>query len=73
MRRRRKDKFQVYGEYGGSFTNMDFAKACAKEASKLEETKEASVYLISDGCSYVDYVDGKLKRDGWTLPKKPIG
>lgn len=65
----RKDKWAVYGEYGGTFTNLKDAKRCAREASKIEEDKESEVWLISDGCHYIEYKDGKLVRDGWTIKR----
>jgi len=64
----RKPKWVVYGPYGGEFTNLDDAKRTAKESSKYEDSElpyEASVYLIEDGSSYIDYKHGKLVRDGW--------
>lgn len=65
----RKDKWQVYGEYGDTFTNLKDAKACAREASTLEESKHSEVRLIEDGCHYIEYHDGKLVRDGWTVKR----
>jgi len=59
----RKEKWVVYGEYGGSFTNLDDACKCAKVASK--EEGESSVVLIQEGCSYIDYRNGKKVYDGW--------
>ena len=64
-----KDRWAVWGEYGGTFTNLKDAKECAKEASTLEDDKEASVYRLEDGCYYIDYVDGKMTRDGWTIKR----
>ena len=64
------DKYAVYGEFGGTFSNIRAAKKCAKEASILNESKEASVCLISDGCYYIDYENGKMTRDGWTRKRK---
>lgn len=70
----RKDKWGVHGEYGGTFTNLDDAKLCAREASKTPEYDyEASVYNIQDGMYYIDYENGKLVRDGWSLPLKKTG
>lgn len=69
MKRERKDKWAVYGPYGGTFTNLKDAKRCAKEASTLEEEREASIYNLEDGSYYIDYKDGKCVRDGWTRPK----
>ena len=60
----RKDKWHVYGEYGGEFTNLKDAKKCAKEASIYEGKSE--VWLTEDGCHYIEYKNGKLIRDGWT-------
>jgi len=69
--RNMKDKWQVYGEFGGSFTNLKHAKACAKEASNYDNEcgKYASVTNIEDGLNYIDYENGKLTRDGWTIKK----
>lgn len=61
MKRRRKMKWWVHGEFGGQFTNLKEAKACAKEASKT------AVWLIGDGCHYIEYENGKCVRDGWTI------
>lgn len=61
----RKEKWTVYGEYGGSFTNLKDACKCARQASEYDGT--ASVVLIKDGCSYIDYEHGKKVRDGWTI------
>ena len=68
-----RDRWQVYGEYGGTFRRLADAKACAKEASQYENDfgeKKAMVWRIDDGCNYFTYEDGKLTRDGWTRPKK---
>ena len=65
----RKEKWHVYGEYGGAFTNLKAAKKCAKEASTLNEDKHSEVWLIEDGCHYIEYENGKLIRDGWTVKK----
>ena len=64
---KRKDKWAVYGEYGDTFTNLRDAKRCAKESSRLGG--EGAVYLIEDGCHYIEYENGKLVRDGWTIRK----
>ena len=64
----RKDKYSVYGPYGGQFTNLREAKACAREASEIEGSAE--VWLIEDGCCYIEYENGKLVRDGWTIKKR---
>ena len=63
----RKEKWAVYGEYGGYFTNLKDACKCAKQAS--EEDGASSVWLIANGCSYIDYENGKKVRDGWTIKK----
>lgn len=64
------DKWAVFGEYGGRFSNLKDAKECAKEASKTEEYDyEASVYNMHDGFYYIDYKNGKCIRDGWTIKK----
>lgn len=62
----RKEKWQVYGEYGGTFTNLKDASRCAKAASELQEDKCSEVWLIEDGCYYIKYQNGKLAYDGWT-------
>lgn len=68
MKRRRKMKWWVHGEFGGQFTNLKDAKACAKEASKTaEHDYSAEVWLIEDGCHYIEYENGKCVRDGWTI------
>lgn len=67
MTRKRREKWIVYGEYGGSFTNLTYAKKCAKEASKTpEHNYEASVFNNDDGFYYIDYINGKCVRDGWS-------
>ena len=63
----RKDKWCVYGEYGGTFTNLKDACECAKQAS-IEEG-QAMVWLIADGCNYIEYENGKKVYDGWTIKK----
>ncbi len=66
----RKEKYAVYGEFGGRFTNLKEAKKCARFCSTREEHNfESEVYLISDGCSYIDYEDGKCVCDRWTIRK----
>lgn len=71
MSRECKEKWAVYGEYGGNFTNLKGARLCAKEASKTQEHDyEANVTLIADGCTYIDYKNGKCTRDGWTIKRK---
>ena len=64
----RKYKWAVYGEYGGCFTNLKEACACAKFASV--EAGCAYVTLIEDGCNYIGYENGKKVFDGWTICKK---
>ena len=70
MGREHKDKWIVYGEYGGSFTNLKEAKQCAKEYSIEVPDEEINVVLIEDGCYYLDYLNGKCIRDGWTKKSK---
>lgn len=66
----KRDKWAVFGEYGGYFSNLKDAKQCAKEASKTEEYDyQASVYNMHDGFYYIDYENGKCVRDGWTIKK----
>lgn len=68
MKRERKEKWAVYGEYGGYFTNLKEARQCAKEASRTpEHNYEACVTLIKDSAHYIDYENGKCVRDGWTI------
>jgi len=73
MTRARKDKWCVYGEYGGYFTNLKDAKQCAKESSTMTDScgysGEGLVWLVEDGCNYIEYKNGKLVRDGWTIKK----
>lgn len=68
-------KWEVYGEYGGQFTNLDDAKRCAKFASTTAEYGyEASIWNIQDGMCYIDYENGKCVRDGWArTPLKKAG
>lgn len=47
----RKDKWAVYGEYGGTFTNLKDAKRCAKESSRIGG--RGAIYLIEDGCHFI--------------------
>ena len=64
-----KVKWIVYGEVNcgnGTYTNVNNAKWYAKQASKQNESKKASVWLIEDNCCYIEYENGKLVRDGWT-------
>ena len=69
MKRLMKEKWEVYGEYGGRFSNLDDAKVCAKEASKTREHDyHATIWNIQDGMNYIDYEHGKCVRDGWTRP-----
>lgn len=70
MKRQRREKWFVSGEYGGTFTNLKEAKACAKAASMCAEHGfTADVELLDDGCIYLDYAHGKCVRDGWTIKK----
>lgn len=70
QRRYRKDKWAVYGEYGGYFTNLKDAKECAKEASKSPEYDfTAEVWNLDDGFWYIKYHNGRLVWDGWTIKK----
>ena len=62
--------WRVFGSYGGIFSNLKDAKRCAREVSTYEEENyEASVYRQNDGCYYIDYKNGRLVRDGWTINK----
>ena len=65
MKRKRKVKWAVYGEFGGYFTNLKDAKECAKQYSISEPDEEISILLIKDGCYYIDYLNGKCIRNGW--------
>lgn len=65
----RREKWAVYGEYGGRFTNLKDAKACARQASRYEADRESEVRLEDNGCYYFKYEDGKLVYDGWTIKK----
>jgi len=58
-------RWKVFGEYGGSFTNLKDAKKCAQTASSYSND-EVSVYNTEDGSYYIDYKNGKCIRDGWT-------
>lgn len=70
MTRNRKEKWAVYGEFGGQFTNLKDAKKCAKEASETKEHGyEAEVWLLENGYHYIEYKNGKCIRDGWTIKK----
>lgn len=70
MKRNRREKWAVFGEYGGNFTNLKEARQCAKEASKTKEYNyKSSIYNMDDGCYYIDYKNGKCIRDGWTIKK----
>lgn len=67
MKRYIKSTWEVYGEYGGTFSRLDDAKKCAQFASTTSEYDfRSSVW--KDGSCYIDYENGKLVRDGWTLP-----
>ena len=63
----RKDKWVVYGSFGGYFTNLKDACKCAKNAS-IEEV-QAYVTLIKDACNYIEYENGKKVFDGWTIKR----
>lgn len=63
----RKERWQVYGEFGGRFTTLKEACSCAKEASTYAGL--TSVVLIEDGCIYFEYENGKKVYDGWTIKK----
>lgn len=59
--------WEVYGEYGDHFSRLEDAKKCAQYASTTpEHDYKASVW--KDGSCYIEYENGKLVRDGWTLP-----
>ena len=74
MKRVMNPKWEVYGEYGGRFSNLDDARICAREASKTPEYNyEASIWNIQDGMNYIDYKHGRCVRDGWTLHVKKTG
>ena len=64
-----KDRWWVPGEYGGSFTNLKDAKLCARAASRLEEDRTSTVWRIQDGFWYIEYTNGRLTCDGWTIKK----
>lgn len=66
QKRQRREKWTVYGEYGGNFTNLKEAKEAAKEASKTEEYNFCcEVWLIENGCYYFQYENGKCTYNGW--------
>lgn len=67
MKRYIKSVWEVYGEYGGTFSRLEDAKQCAKFASTTEEYDYKSS-IWKDGTCYIDYENGKIVRDGWTLP-----
>lgn len=67
MKRYIRAAWEVYGEYGGTFSRLEDAKKCAQSASTTPEYDfQASVW--KDGTCYIDYENGRLSRDGWTLP-----
>lgn len=67
----KRQKWSVFGEYGGHFSNLKDARKCAKEASKTKEYDyEASIFNGHDGFYYIDYRNGKCIRDGWTIKRK---
>lgn len=59
--------WDVYGEYGGSFSRLEEAKKCAQFASTTSDY-DYKAAIWKDGTCYIDYENGKLVRDGWTLP-----
>lgn len=61
-----KVKWEVPGQFGGTYTNVNNAKWYAKEASKLNADKKSAVYMIEDGLCYIEYEDGKCVKDIWT-------
>lgn len=65
MERERKEKWAIYGENGGYFTNLKDAKAHAKQTSIDNKDEEISILLMADGCYYIDYMNGKCTRNGW--------
>lgn len=67
--RERREKWAVYGAYGGRFTNLKDAKACAREASIYETDKVSEVWLEDNGCYYLKYENGRLVYDGWTIKR----
>lgn len=68
--RNRKNKWAVYGEFGGYFTNLKDAKDCAKFASTTSEYEyNAKIWLIEDGCWYIEYSNGKLINDNWIIKR----
>lgn len=55
-----KEKYEVYGEFGGKFTNAKEAYACAKVASKTEAYADGcEVYKIKTGTWFCKYEKGK--------------
>lgn len=62
---KREDKWGMYGEYGGTYTSLKEARRVAKEASLLT-SEEVNIYYIPTATYYIDYVNGKCTRDGWT-------
>lgn len=59
--------WEVYGEYGDHFSRLEDAKKCAQYASTTPEYDYKSS-IWKDGSCYIEYENGKLVRDGWTLP-----
>ena len=59
--------WDVYGEYGGSFSRLEDAKKCAQFASTTPEY-DYKAEVWKDGSCYIDYENGKLVRDEWSLP-----
>lgn len=64
-----RDRWWVPGEYGGSFTNLKDAKRCAREASMVNEDRASTVWRIEDGFWYIEYKNGRITYDGWTIKK----
>lgn len=57
-----KHTYQVYGEYGGEFTNYKDALKCAKEASKTKEyCFECEIY-VDNSVWFDKYINGKLVK-----------
>lgn len=67
--RERREKWHIYYPDGGDFTNLKEARVCAKELSEDHPDEEISIYNSDDGTYYIDYLNGKCIRDGWTIKK----
>lgn len=61
-----KVKWEVSGQFCGTYTNVNNAKWYAKQASKLNDAKKSGVYMIDDGLCYIEYENGKCVKDIWT-------